>query len=71
MNNQSIRATWKLMEDYPTKDGYYLVAFESSEGDFNIADVEVWGFDGDWYSLDGLNDSFPAYYIDLAMPRAD
>jgi hypothetical protein len=71
MNNQSIRATWKLMEDYPSRDGYYLVAFENSDGEFDLLDTEVWEFDGTWYSVDGTRDDFPSFYIDLAMPKMD
>jgi hypothetical protein len=70
MNNQSIRATWKLIEDYPTKDGFYLVAFENSSGDFELIDCEVWEFSaGSWYSVDGEEDSFPMFYTDIPMPR--
>lgn len=68
MNNQSIRSTWKMMEDYPTKDGFYLVAFENSFGDFDVASTEVWEFEGGtWFPVkdDGL---FPTFYIDLPMP---
>lgn len=71
MNNQSIRAYWKLTEDFPTKDGYYLVAFENSSGEYELADCEVWEFSsGSWYGLDSNREEFPAFYIDIPMPRA-
>lgn len=59
------------MEDYPSKDGYYLVAFEGSDGKFNLLDTEVWEFDGSWYSIDGDREDFPSFYIDLVLPRID
>lgn len=72
MNNQSIRATWKLIEDYPARDGFYLVAFENSSGEFELIDSEVWEFSsGSWYSVDGKTNEFPTFYIDIPMPRHD
>lgn len=70
MNNQSIRATWKLIEDYPSKDGFYLVSFENSSGEFELIDCKVWEFSsGSWYSLDEEDEEFPSFYIDVPMPR--
>lgn len=77
MNNQSIRANWKLIEDYPSKDGPYLVAFENSYGEFDLGDCEVWTFQsGVWSPLSGetspsLAYAQPMFYIDVPMPRLD
>lgn len=76
MNNQSIRGIWKLLEDFPTKDGRYLVAFMGSDGEFNILDTEVWEFLGSWapyasgsqYEYKG---EYPVYYLDLVMPKSN
>lgn len=71
MNNQSIRATWKLIEDYPTKDGFYLVAFENSSGEFELLDCAIWEFaENSWFSLDD-DDRFPVFYTDVPMPRPE
>lgn len=72
MNNQSIRANWKLIEDYPTRDDFYLVAFENSSGEFDLVDCEIWEFSsGSWYPIDGEAREFPTFYIDIPMPRHD
>lgn len=67
MNNQSVRATWKLIEDYPSKDGFYIVAFENSSGEFDTANCEIWEFvSGSW---DAEDNDFPVFYLDnLTMP---
>lgn len=76
MNNQSIRGIWKLLEDFPTRNGQYLVAFRGSDGEFSILDTEVWDFSGSWapYLSESYNDytgEYPVYYLDLVMPKFD
>lgn len=71
MNNQYVRANWKLIEDFPPKDGHYLVAFENSSGEFVMEDCEVWEFRStEWLvANNSSNESFPSFYIDLTMPK--
>lgn len=70
MNNQAIRANWKLIEDFPTKDGFYIVAFEDSSGEFTIENSDIWEFSsGVWVDGEGQSE-FPTFYLDnLTMPR--
>jgi len=68
MNNQVIRGTWKLLEDLPTKNGPYLVAFEDSFGEFNPNEVKIWEFyNGEWFGE--TNRVYPTFYMELTMPR--
>lgn len=78
MNNQSVRASWKLIEDFPQKDGIYLVSYEDSNGEFLIENSEIWSFShGEWAPFQDTHAeaspsiaySLPSYYIDLPMPK--
>lgn len=77
MNNQIVKAFWKIAEDYPAADGTYIVAFPDRSGDYNLADCDVWEFNhGQWESLPDsrfLEEEMglPTYYIDLPMPKQD
>jgi hypothetical protein len=75
MNNQQIKAFWKIAEDFPSRNGLFLVAFQDRQGNFDIADCDVWEFlGGEWRSLPDsrVRDSvvgLPTYYLDLPMPK--
>ena len=71
MNNQSVKAFWRLVEDSPTSDSDYLVAFEDEFGEFRLENCSVWSFKkGNWYPIKEDNSGrFPVFYIDLTMPK--
>lgn len=70
MNSQFFKTCWKITEDFPTRDGYYLVAFENSSGGFDLTDCEVWSFElGTWCPKRSFRGKFPSFYVDLPMPK--
>jgi hypothetical protein len=75
MNNQIAKGFWKIAEDYPTKDGCYIVALPASDGSYYTEDCDVWEFrSGAWYSLPDsrFQDEevgFPDFYLEVPMPR--
>lgn len=68
MNNQSVTASWKLLEDFPTRDGDYIVAFRTTEG---YGYYEPWEFvKGEWFAcLDTDSLETPSYWIDIPPPK--
>jgi len=69
MNRQSVQAHWKIMADYPTRDGSYTVVFRLDDG--GIGDTDIWDFhDGTWEPLYGYTpDGEPEYWLDVQMPK--
>ena len=69
VNRQSITGHWKIMADYPTKDGAYVVVFRLDDG--GIGDPDIWSFDrGEWEPLYGYTpDDEPEYWLDIQMPK--
>ena len=57
------------MEDYPPKDGDYMVVFRTEAGD--IGDPDIWSFSkGTWEPLFGYTpDGEPEYWLDIQMPK--
>ena len=68
LTRQNIKADWKILEDYPTKDGDYVVVFRTDDG---YGDLDVWTFyKGSWEPLHGYTpDGVPAFWVELPMPR--
>ena len=69
VNRQATTAHWKIMADYPTKDGAYVVVFRLDDG--GIGDPDIWSFDrGSWEPLYGYTpDDEPEYWLDIQMPK--
>jgi hypothetical protein len=65
---QQIKADWKILADFPTRDGDYVVVFPTDDG---YGDPDIWTFSrGSWEPLMGYTpDGEPAFWIDLPMPR--
>ena len=70
MNRQAVSAHWKIMADFPTRDGDYMVVFHTSSG--NIGDPDIWSFErGEWNPLFGYTpDGEPLFWLDAPMPKA-
>jgi len=68
-NRQSITGHWKIMADYPSRDGTYVVVFRLDDG--GIGDPDIWSFDrGAWEPLYGYTpDGEPEYWLDIQMPK--
>jgi hypothetical protein len=69
INRQAVATHWKIMADYPTRDGDYTVVFRTSNGD--LGDPDIWMFErGQWEPLHGYTPSGePEYWLDVAMPQ--
>jgi hypothetical protein len=69
MNKQATTAHWKIMADFPPRDGTYVVVFRLDDG--GIGDPDVWSFDrGEWEPLYGYTpDSEPEYWLDIQIPK--
>jgi hypothetical protein len=70
LTKQMVHAYWHILEDYPTKDGDYVVVFETSDG--SLGWPEVWEYtsmDG-WQPI-GANASGeqPTHWCNLPMPK--
>ena len=68
LTKQQVKADWKILADFPARDGDYVVAFPVDDG---YGDLDVWTFNrGVWEPLMGYTpDGEPAFWIDLPMPR--
>ena len=80
INNQSdemITATkqqamgyWKILEDFPPRDGEFLVVFQTEDGSYGYP--EIWEFTAknSWQPVfgDDASDS-PVYYLDIPPPQ--
>jgi hypothetical protein len=69
MNKQATTGHWKIMADYPSRDGTYVVVFRLDDG--GIGDPDIWSFDhGVWEPLYGYTpDGEPEYWLDIQMPK--
>jgi hypothetical protein len=69
MNKQSITGHWKIMADFPTRDGDYLVVFRNKNGSIDSR-PDIWSFyDGTWEALYGYTEDEPEYWLDIQMPK--
>ena len=68
-NRQATTAHWKIMADFPPRDGTYVVVFRLDDG--GIGDPDVWSFyKGGWEPLYGYTpDDEPEYWLDIQMPK--
>jgi hypothetical protein len=64
-----VHAYWHILEDYPPKDGEYVVCFLTDNGEYGWPDI--WSFErGEWQPCLGLNhDDQPTHWCNLPMPK--
>ena len=67
MNNQTFNIHWKLAEDYPPKDGEYLVCFTLRDGSFGYPDWMDFR-KGEWIVEEG--NEYPAYWTQIPLPMS-
>ena len=69
VNRQATTAHWKIMADYPPRDGDYMVVSRTESGD--IGNPDIWSFEkGSWEPLFGYTSgSEPEYWLDVQMPK--
>ena len=68
MNNQTFTIHWRMVEDFPTKDGEYIVCHEMRDGTYG--DPCWLTFEkGEWSVHEWGDHIQPAYWTDLPLPR--
>ena len=70
LTKQLVKANWHIIEDYPPRDGDYVVCFQTADGSYG--DLDIWTFNVKmgWEPLFGYTpDGEPAFWIDLPMPK--
>ena len=69
MNKQATTGHWKIMADFPSRDGDFMVVFRTENGD--LGDPDIWAFErGEWEPLFGYTpDKEPEYWLDIQMPK--
>lgn len=76
-SNEMITATkqqatgyWKILEDYPSRDGEFLVVYKTEKGSYGYP--EIWEFTAKTGWQPVLSDDFaesPVYYLDIQPPQ--
>lgn len=65
-----VHAHWTILEDYPTRDGEYVVCFLTNDGTYGHPDI--WEFtarDG-WVPVFGSDHTDqPTHWCNLPMPK--
>lgn len=68
-NGTMVKAYWHIAEDYPTREGEYVVTIENSEGEIYL---DVWEFtnaDGWLPLITSAGASYPKHWCDLPVPQ--
>ncbi len=70
LTKQLVHAHWMILEDYPPKDGEYVVCFLTSDGTYGWPDVWEFSSRDGWQPLFGTdhNDQ-PTHWCNLPMPK--
>jgi hypothetical protein len=70
LTKQMVHAYWHILEDYPTKDGEYVVCFHTDDGTFGYPDVWEFSARDGWQPLFGLShETQPTHWCNLPMPK--
>lgn len=70
LTKQLVHAHWHILEDWPKKDGEYVVCFLKDNGDFGWPDIWEFSARNGWEPLFGQDHlSQPTHWCDLPMPR--
>jgi hypothetical protein len=70
LTKQMVHAHWMILEDYPSKDGEYVVCFQTDNGTYGWLDVWEFTAREGWQPLLGLNhEDQPAFWCNLPLPK--
>lgn len=70
LTKQLVHAHWHILEDFPSKDGEYVVCFVTDDGSFGWPDI--WHFTNreGWEPVFGYEHAEPpTHWCDLPMPK--
>ena len=69
LTKQLVKANWHIVEDFPPRDGDYVVCFQTDDGSYGEPDI--WTFSrGTWEPVFGYTpDGEPTHWLDLPYPR--
>lgn len=70
LTKETVKATWRITEDYPTVDGEYVVCFSTADGDYGYPDIWFFGVKTGWEPVyGGEHESQPTHWCSLPFPR--
>lgn len=70
MTKQQVKTNWLILEDYPTRDGEYVVCFMTCDGTYGWPDIWFFGAKTGWEPVYGSDyETEPTHWCDLPMPR--
>ena len=70
LTKEQVNATWRILEDYPTRDSEYVVCFLTEEGNYGYPDVWLYTQRNGWEPVFGQDHAEqPTHWCDLPMPR--
>jgi hypothetical protein len=70
LTKQLVHAHWYILEDYPKKDGDYVVCFLTSDGSYGNLDIWTFNVKTGWEPLFGYTpDGDPSHWCNLPMPK--
>jgi hypothetical protein len=70
LTKQQVKANWHILEDYPPRDGDYVVCFQTDDGSYGDLDIWTFNLKNGWEPLFGYTpDGEPTHWCDLPLPR--
>jgi hypothetical protein len=70
LTKQLVHAHWHILEDWPKKNGDYIVCFLTDSGEYGWPDVWYFSAREGWEPVTGQDPGEqPSHWCDLPMPR--
>lgn len=70
LTKETVKATWRILEDYPTRDDDYVVCFLTDDGDYGLPDIWTYTQRDGWEPVFGTDhETLPSHWCELPMPR--
>ena len=70
LTKQLVHAHWHILEDWPKKDGEYVVCFMKDNGDYGWPDIWSFSVKKGWEPVFDQDFAYqPSHWCDLPMPK--
>lgn len=70
LTKEQVKATWRILEDYPTRDSEYVVCFLTEDGNYGYPDIWLYTQRNGWEPVFGQDHADqPTHWCELPMPR--
>lgn len=66
---QQVKAYWRILEDYPTRDGEYVVCYQKDSGEYGWPDIWEFTAKNGWSPMFSEDNLQPTHWCELPMPR--